>query len=236
MLKEYIKNLLFIKNSATRDEWVKHSLEKIPKGSLLLDAGCGPQQYKKYCSHLIYKSQDFGEYDGKGTGEGLQISQWEYGKVDYVGNIWEIAEKDESFDAILCTEVLEHIPYPEQTIKEFSRLLKQGGMLLLTAPFCSIPHMEPYYHYNGFSKDFYIYFANKYNLKILSIETNGNAFDFVAQELIRSSMFVPNKLLKFLYRLFIFGAIVPILKFFSKRDTITSKYLCFGYHVKFEKK
>jgi SAM-dependent methyltransferase len=236
MLKEYIKNLLLIKNSTTRDEWVKNNLEIIPKGSILLDAGCGPQQYKKYCSHLIYKSQDFGEYDGKGTGEGLQISQWEYGKLDYVGNIWEIAEKDEAFDAILCTEVLEHIPYPEQSIKEFSRLLKPGGILLLTAPFCSIPHMEPYYHYNGFSKDFYIYFANKYNLKILSIETNGNAFDFVAQELIRTSAFVPNKVLKLFYRIFIFGAIVPLLKFLSKRDTLTSKYLCFGYHVKFEKK
>lgn len=236
MFKKYIKRILLIENSTIRDEWVKNSLKKIPKGSILLDAGCGTQQYKKYCSHLTYKSQDFGEYDGKGTGEGLQISKWEYGKLDYIGNIWEIAEKDEFFDAILCTEVFEHIPYPDQTIKEFSRLLKQGGKLLLTAPFCSIPHMEPYYHFNGFSRDFYIYFANKYNLKIISIETNGNAFDFVAQELIRTSSFVPSRILKFFYRMVMFTTIIPLLRFFSKRDTVTSKYLCFGYHVKFEKK
>ena len=29
--------------------------------------------------------------------------------LDYVGDIWEIEERDDSFDAILCTEVFEHI-------------------------------------------------------------------------------------------------------------------------------
>ncbi len=235
MLKNFLKNFFLVQNSSNRDIWVKKNLEDIPKGSILLDAGCGPQRYKPYCTHLIYKSQDFGAYDGKGTGEGLQIAGWEYGSLDYIGNIWDIAEKDGFFDAILCTEVLEHIPYPEKTIQEFSRLLKPGGTLLLTAPFCSIPHMEPYYHYNGFSKDFYIYFASKYDLKIISMQTNGNAFDFIAQELLRTSNFITNTIMKLLYRI-VLAAVIPILKFFSKRDTLTDKYLCFGYHVRFEKK
>ena len=137
-------------NKAQRDSWVIENLSMIEKGSKILDAGCGTQQYRKYCKHLDYKSQDFGEYDGKGDSSGLQISNWEYGDFDYKGNIWSIAENDSTFDAILCTEVLEHIPYPIETIKELSRLLKPGGVLLLTAPFSSIPHMAPYYYYSGF--------------------------------------------------------------------------------------
>ena len=42
-----------------------------------------------------------------------------------MGDIWDIKEKNNVFDAILCTEVFEHIPYPNETIKEFSRLLKK---------------------------------------------------------------------------------------------------------------
>ncbi|MDP3290523.1 MAG: class I SAM-dependent methyltransferase [Sulfuricurvum sp.] len=223
-------------NDSARHEWVKSHLKQIDKGLNLLDAGCGPQKYKTFCSHLNYKSQDFAQYDGIGNGEGLQDKNWEYGKLDYIGNIWEINEKDSFFDAILCTEVLEHIPYPEETLKEFSRLLKSGGTLFLTAPFCSIPHMEPYYYYTGFSKDFYIYFAQKYGFDIVSIEPNGNAFDFVAQELIRTSQFIENTLLKIPYKILVYGVMLPSLKFLSKRDNFTNKYLCFGYHVKLIKK
>lgn len=189
-----------------------------------------------FCTHLTYKSQDFAQYDGIGNGEGLQDQNWKYGQLDYIGNIWEIEEKDGTFDAILCTEVLEHVPYPEQTIKEFSRLLKRGGVLLLTAPFCSIPHMEPYYYYSGFSKDFYFHCAQSYGLEIASIESNGNAFDFTAQELIRTTQFVENKISRFLFKVIVYSTIVPVLKCFSKWDKVTHKYLCFGYHVKMVKK
>lgn len=52
---------------------------------------------------------------------------YNYGLLDYVGDIWDINEVDDSFDAILCKEVFEHIPYPNETLKEFARLLKSGG-------------------------------------------------------------------------------------------------------------
>ena len=49
-----------------------------------------------------------------------------YGLLDYVGDIWNIDAPDGEFDCILCTEVFEHIPYPIETLNEFSRLLKNG--------------------------------------------------------------------------------------------------------------
>lgn len=119
-----IKEIL-VPNEFNRHNWVKEKLSILESGKKILDAGCGTQRYRKHCSHLQYFGQDFGEY--KGDGEGLQCKNWQYGKLDYVGDIWDIKEKDETFDAILCTEVIEHIPYPNETVKEFSRLLKRGG-------------------------------------------------------------------------------------------------------------
>ncbi|MBI4681487.1 MAG: class I SAM-dependent methyltransferase [Nitrospirae bacterium] len=42
--------------------------------------------------------------------------------------------KDESVDAIVCTEVIEHAPYPDAIIKELSRVIRKGGKIILTFP------------------------------------------------------------------------------------------------------
>ena len=140
-LKKIVKSLPAFKslyrnlnNQYARDDFVIAELKKLRNGSLILDAGCGSQRYREHCAHLNYKAQDFGQYttnlktvigsDGVGGKEGYR-----YGQLDYVGDIWDISEKDDAFDAILCTEVFEHIPHPSQTIQEFSRLLKKMGHL-----------------------------------------------------------------------------------------------------------
>ncbi|MGA2682112.1 MAG: class I SAM-dependent methyltransferase [Candidatus Bathyarchaeia archaeon] len=42
---------------------------------------------------------------------------------------------DGKFDVVVCTEVIEHTLNPFSAIKEILRLLKPGGILLLTVPF-----------------------------------------------------------------------------------------------------
>jgi SAM-dependent methyltransferase len=60
----------------------------------------------------------------------------------------------ESFGAILCTGLLEHIPDPERMVGEFHRILKPGGRLVISAsavfPFHSAP--DNFFHFtaNGF--------------------------------------------------------------------------------------
>jgi len=54
------------KNEFTRNEWLAQTLQKIPAGLTILDAGAGECQFKKYCSHLKYIAQDFGQYGGGG--------------------------------------------------------------------------------------------------------------------------------------------------------------------------
>lgn len=41
---------------------------------------------------------------------------------------------NETFDCIICSEVLEHIPYPQKVLNEFYHLLKINGTLIITVP------------------------------------------------------------------------------------------------------
>ncbi len=172
-------------NEENRKSWVKQQLEKLPADARLLDAGAGEQQYKSFCSHLKYVSQDFAEYNPETLNSGLQMASWDYGKLDIISDITAIPEPDGSFDAILCTEVFEHIPDPIAAIKEFSRLLRKGGTLILTAPFTSMTHFAPYHFSTGFNRFFYEHHLPKAGLKIDTIDFNGNYFDVIAQELQR---------------------------------------------------
>lgn len=220
-------------NESTRERWLEEALKSIPENSRILDAGAGTQQYRKFCEHLNYVSQDFGEYDGQGDSAGLQMGEFDYGKLDIVSDITSIPEPDSSFDAIMCIEVLEHLPEPTQAIKEFSRLIKPKGHLILTAPFCSLTHFSPYHFSTGFNKYWYEIHLAANGLKIIDISPNGNFFEYVAQEIDRipsiSKRYSKNKP-GLLERLSVFVAL-RMLSRFSKRDSGSSDLLCFGYHV-----
>ncbi len=41
---------------------------------------------------------------------------------------------DSSFDAVVCVEGIEHLENPHHVVREFSRLLKPGGTLVITTP------------------------------------------------------------------------------------------------------
>ncbi len=121
-MREYV---IGHKNWPTLEAWLKNKLASLPNGITLLDAGEGELKYKPYCSHVSYISQDFGEYDGKGDGLGYQEVTWNTSKIDIISYITNIHLESFSVDAILCSEVFEHLPNPVQTIEEFSRLLKK---------------------------------------------------------------------------------------------------------------
>ena len=42
--------------------------------------------------------------------------------------------EDSYFDAILCYETIEHMPCPEDFVEELARVIKPGGLLILTTP------------------------------------------------------------------------------------------------------
>ena len=133
----------------------------------------------------------------------------------------------------MCIEVLEHLPDPVRAIKEFSRLIKPKGHLVLTAPFCSLTHFSPYHFATGFNKYWYERHLTENGFKVVQMIPNGNFFEYLAQEIDRIpsiSKRYANKKPIFLERLCIY-IILWMLARFSKKDKGSSDLLCFGYHI-----
>lgn len=191
----------------------------------------GQTQYKEFCSHLNYVSQDFCEYTGgENVDYGLQTKKWDTSKIDIVSDIIDIPVENASFDVILCTEVLEHLPYPEMAVKEFSRILRKNGTLLLTAPFCSLTHFAPYHYCTGFNIFWYEKHLEEYGFKLMEQERNGDYYAYLLQEVKRTIQLERNKkdiLLQGGGRLMM----AALLKYVQS-DNDLSDLLCFGYHIK----
>lgn len=65
-------------------------------------------------------------------------------QVDIVGDAHHLTMvPDASFDIVLCSEVLEHLHTPWEAINEFHRVLKPGGLLLITTRFIFPLHSSP---------------------------------------------------------------------------------------------
>jgi SAM-dependent methyltransferase len=102
----------------------------------IVDAGCGLQPFRHmFPRDIRYVGLD--SVDSK-THFGYEAPDTLY----YSGNVWPLA--DQSYDFILCTETLEHVPEPSLFLNEAFRVLRPGGTLLLTIPFSARWHFIPY--------------------------------------------------------------------------------------------
>jgi SAM-dependent methyltransferase len=222
------------KNAATRDTWVAEALAALPAGARLLDAGAGECQYKKHCGHLKYVAQDNAVYDGKGDA-GLQTGSWNFSQIDLVSDILAIPEPDASFDAVLCTEVLEHLPDPVRALDEMARLLRPGGTFIITAPFWSLTHFAPYHYATGFNRYFYEFHLGRLGFDIVDMVPNGNFFECVGQELRRVAEMAerfaggdkPTPL-----ELHAMQIVLAMVERMSARDTGSPEMLNFDYQVR----
>lgn len=164
---------LFRFNDTNRDAFIAARASELKPGSRVLDAGAGSCRYSSLFAHCDYRAQDFAKYEG---------SDHSYGDLTYISDITAIPEVDEFFDFILCTEVFEHIPRPDDAVRELSRLLRPGGELVITAPLGSAIHMPPYHFYGGFTPFWYQHFFALNHLSTVSIQPNGGFFKLYAQE------------------------------------------------------
>ena len=123
-------------------KFVGEVAERLPPGIRLLDAGAGECAYKRFFPHCRYVAMD------------LAIGEmaWNYANLDSFARLDRLPLADGSVDAILCTQVLEHVERPRETVAELHRVLKRGGTLFLTAPMAQAEHQAPYdfFRYTSF--------------------------------------------------------------------------------------
>ena len=63
--------------------------------------------------------------------------------IDYHYDITALKFADESFDAVVCHSILEHVAYPQKAIGELHRVLKVGGRIWVQLPFSFFYHPRP---------------------------------------------------------------------------------------------
>lgn len=232
-IKHFVLKNIAPANETKRNNWVIKQLLKIPKGKSILDVGAGEMPYKTYCKNLKYKSQDFGKYTGENVKTGIKSGVYDTKSVDIISDITNIPVKNKSFDYVLCTEVLEHIPDPLRALKEISRINKTG--LILTAPFASLTHFCPYFFYTGFSEQFYRVNLPKFGYRVEKIYTYGNYFDLLGMEILRLPLMVfgYSKILTLLlFPSILLGfPLIIFLRLASKKFPQSKDSFCFGICV-----
>jgi 2-polyprenyl-3-methyl-5-hydroxy-6-metoxy-1,4-benzoquinol methylase len=98
-------------------------------GARLLDAGCGygPFSHAAARRGAAVISVDIGT---RLVGRAAARS----GSRGVVSDACALAFRDGSFDVVVSSEMIEHTPTPEQAVRELGRVLRAGGLLVVTTP------------------------------------------------------------------------------------------------------
>jgi SAM-dependent methyltransferase len=101
----------------------------------LLDVGCGGRRFAHY-------------FDGRVTryiGFDYPVTFYaEKNQVDVFGDGLRLPFRDDSFDTVVCFEVLEHVKDGAQLTSELARVVRPGGTVILTVPFLWGEHCQPH--------------------------------------------------------------------------------------------
>ena len=119
---------------------IKYPNLELKSDQLLLDMGCGEGRHS--IGALLETSANVIGLDLSITDLNIaksRLSDFDISGLDTfcsfgVGNINAIPFENSSIDAVMCSEVLEHIDSPEESIKELIRVLKPGGVMALSVP------------------------------------------------------------------------------------------------------
>jgi SAM-dependent methyltransferase len=136
----------------------------------LLDFGCGRKPFE----NLFNVSQYVG-VDVEQTGHDHTNS-----KVDVFYNGTTLPFDNASFDALFCSEVLEHVFNPDEILPEINRVLKPGAKALITVPFCWNEHEVPY-DYARYSSFGITHLLEKHGFRVIELRKSGHFTEVIFQ-------------------------------------------------------
>ena len=136
-------------------------------GDLVVDVGCGWQPYRSFFDH-------FQRYVG------LDIAVHRH--PDVISTADHLPLASGIADAVLCTEVIEHTCEPKQVCAELARVLRAGGVLLLSAPMSWNLHYEPYDYYR-FTRHGLVYLLEQAGLEVMKVIRVGGLISLIGARL-----------------------------------------------------
>lgn len=98
----------------------------------ILDAGCGVGQISK-----VLKEAGFEVTGIDISQQAINEARQNFSNVEFIRSSIDsrLPFNNESFDAIYCTEVIEHVYDTDTAIQEMARVLKRGGVLFISTPY-----------------------------------------------------------------------------------------------------
>jgi len=175
------------------------------------------EQARKYMKGLVLDiggGRRRGSFTAPETATWLVLDSSRDFKPHILGDAQSIPIRSNCIDCIKCTELLEHVEYPERVIAEISRVLKPGGTLLLSTPFIFPIHGDPF--------DFQRFTDQKLtrmledSFKIIALKKQGLYFTVLAY-MMKHAYLKSESRLKYVLRWFL-----PLLDLMTKLDNSKS--------------
>lgn len=98
--------------------------------------------------------------------------------------------QDGEFDTIILSDVLEHLPQPENLFREMSRVLSCNGKIIMNVPFYYMIHEQPhdYYRYTEFALRRFVEISG---LKLIQFESLGGVPEIITDIFAKTILHVP---------------------------------------------
>jgi SAM-dependent methyltransferase len=100
----------------------------------VLDLGAGSRPYRDLYVRFFEQT----------ISADVVTSPHDTGGVDVIASAESLPFEDRSFDAVICTEVLEHCRDPARAVREVARVLRPRGRAFITTPFLVQLHEMPH--------------------------------------------------------------------------------------------
>jgi ubiquinone/menaquinone biosynthesis C-methylase UbiE len=199
-----------------RMDLIKATVEK-RRPEMLLDVGCGAGKIGTMIEGYV------GKYTGIDLSEErVELAKRRLGNAFLqVASATDLPFPDETFDFVLCSEVLEHVPKYDKAVFEAVRCLKRGGTLLITTP-----------NYHNLTQLLRIWI--KKSLKVIGIKKRSKWYDEPVPITKLSALFRQSSMLTlekgtFFMRLYGY----PSLRLFSKVLSMVDRVCPAGVYVYF---
>lgn len=142
--------------------FLEEEARRLSVGSAVLDAGAGRRPFAVLFRNHRYESCD--------------MPQGFYPvKHDFECFLNAIPRPDQTYNVVVLTQVLEHVPDPEAVLRELHRILKPGGRIFLTVPLTAPLHSEPW-NFFQFTQYALAELARRTDFDLIRCEKIGGAF------------------------------------------------------------
>jgi SAM-dependent methyltransferase len=140
---------------------------QVTRGNKVADVGCGEQPLRRWI-------------EGRGAQyTGIDVCQNASNSVEVVASILNLPIDNNTFDVVYCTEVLEHVSDMHVAFREITRILRPGGVLVISVPFAYPLHEEPF-DYWRITPHKLTEQASEYGLKMDNLIVSGNEIELMA--------------------------------------------------------